>query len=138
MKDKITHKGIVESIDGGHVRVRIVQNSACAGCHAKSLCSSSESKEKIVDVYGCDASAYGVGDSVTVIATTSIGGYAVVMAFVFPLIFMVGAIVVCLKIFDMSETASAGLGVIVLASYWFLLWLNRDRISRKLLFTINN
>ncbi len=135
MKDKITHKGIVESVNGGHVRVRIVQNSACSGCHAKAYCSSSDSKEKIIDVYNCDEEV-GMGDIVTVVASTSMSGYAVVLAFVLPLVFMIATIVVCLQFVGLKEDVSALFGAMMLAAYWLLLFLNKDRISRKLVFRI--
>ena len=51
MKDIIEHQGVIASIEEGHVRVNIVQLAACSGCKARSLCTSSESKEKIIDVY---------------------------------------------------------------------------------------
>ena len=51
MKEIIEHQGVIESIEDAHVRVNIVQMAACSGCKARSLCTSSESKEKIIDVY---------------------------------------------------------------------------------------
>ena len=50
MSESINHNGIIEKIDGGTVYVRIIQQSACSGCHAKSMCTASESKEKIIEV----------------------------------------------------------------------------------------
>ena len=38
MSESINHNGIIEKIDGGTVYVRIIQQSACSGCHAKSMC----------------------------------------------------------------------------------------------------
>ena len=49
MSDIIEHQGTVESIVGSHIRVRIVQTSACATCAAHKFCNSSESKEKMID-----------------------------------------------------------------------------------------
>ena len=57
MADVIKHDGVVDSIEGNCIHVRIVQASACAACGAKSLCSAAESKEKIVDVYGDEINA---------------------------------------------------------------------------------
>ncbi len=135
MKDEISHSGIVESVENGHVRVRIMQSSACAGCHAKSLCSSSESKEKIIDVYE-SSPLCGVGERVTIVGTASMGTFAVVIAFVVPLILLVLTIVIGMKGFALSELASVGGGVLILAAYYLVLWMNRDRISRKLVFRI--
>ena len=49
MTNIIKHQGTVEHIEGTHVQVRIIQTSACSSCSAKSLCHSSESKEKLID-----------------------------------------------------------------------------------------
>ena len=51
MNNNIKHLGIVESIDGSHVRVKILQSSACSSCSAKSHCNVSETKEKIIDIH---------------------------------------------------------------------------------------
>ena len=51
MTDIIKHRGIVENIEGSHVRVRIVQTSACSACSVKGHCNASESKEKLIDVF---------------------------------------------------------------------------------------
>ncbi|MFG6399076.1 MAG: SoxR reducing system RseC family protein, partial [Parabacteroides distasonis] len=50
MSESINHTGFVEKIDGDTVFVRITQQSACSGCHAQSMCSASEMKDKIVAV----------------------------------------------------------------------------------------
>jgi len=50
MSESINHTGFVEKIDGDTVFVRITQQSACSGCHAQSMCSASEKKDKIIEV----------------------------------------------------------------------------------------
>ena len=57
MTDIIKHRGIVENIEGSHVRVRIVQTSACSACSVKGHCNASESKEKLIDVFDMKASS---------------------------------------------------------------------------------
>ncbi len=120
------------------VRVRIEQKSACAGCHAKAICSSSDSKEKIVDVLDASGRVRSVGDRVMVVGTSSMSAFAVVVAFVVPLVLMVGVIVLAQKLLAMSEVAAAGCGLGVLVLYWLLLWTRRGMISRRLVFTIED
>ena len=67
MSTKISHSGIIESIDDGCIHVRIVQTSACAACKVAGYCHAAESKEKIVDVFK-PAGSLKVGDAVTVIS----------------------------------------------------------------------
>ena len=73
MTDIIKHRGIVENIEGSHVRVRIVQTSACSACSVKGHCNASESKEKLIDVFDMKASSYRIGEEVMIYGTTSIG-----------------------------------------------------------------
>ena len=73
MSNKIKHSGVVDGVDGTTVRVRILQSSACRACKVASHCNASETKEKLVEVTTSDASQYHVGDSVRVLADTSVG-----------------------------------------------------------------
>ena len=66
MTDIIKHRGIVENIEGSHVRVRIVQTSACSACSVKGHCNASESKEKLIDVFDMKASSYRIGEEVMI------------------------------------------------------------------------
>ena len=45
----VSHEGIVQSIDGDKVTVMMTVASACAGCHARHLCSSLDSRDKLVE-----------------------------------------------------------------------------------------
>ena len=85
MADIIKHQGIVENINSSHIKVRIVQTSACAACSAKGHCASADTKEKIIDVTTGDASSYQVGDRVIVFGELSMGMMAVLWAFIVPL-----------------------------------------------------
>ena len=85
MSESINHNGIIEKIDGGTVYVRIIQQSACSGCHAKSMCTASESKEKIIEVPD-NSGKFHINEEVQLCGQSSLGLQAVLLAFVFPLI----------------------------------------------------
>jgi sigma-E factor negative regulatory protein RseC len=136
MKDIIDHTGSVESIEGTHVRIRILQSSACSACQAKSLCASAEQKEKIVDVWDDEADRLTVGDEVRVCASMSMGRNAVVLAFVVPLVLMVVWLVVALRVLSMGELAAIGGVLLLLLIYYIGLWAVRNRLSRAFAFWI--
>lgn len=92
MSESINHNGIIEKIDGGTVYVRIIQQSACSGCHAKSMCTASESKEKIIEVPD-NSGKFHINEEVQLCGQSSLGLQAVLLAFVFPLIIVFAAIV---------------------------------------------
>lgn len=136
MKDIIDHIGVVETIENTHVRVKILQSSACSACQAKSLCASAEQKEKIVDVWDDEADRLTVGDKVRVCASMSMGRNAVVLAFVVPLVLMVVWLVVALRVLSMGELAAIGGVLLLLLIYYIGLWAVRNRLSRSFAFWI--
>ena len=77
MSNKISHLGVVDSIEGDRVKVRIIQTSACAACKVATHCTASESKVKMVDVFGCDTAKYKAGQEVTVWASREVAPFDV-------------------------------------------------------------
>ena len=126
MSDIIQHQGTVESIDGSHIRVRIVQTSACATCVAHKYCNSSESKEKMIDVYTRDAAAYQVGQ----------GMQAVLWAFGVPFVVLVAVLYASIMLTDGDEPLSALLAMGTLGIYYLILYMCRHRMEKKFVFTI--
>ena len=136
MADVIKHDGVVDSIEGNCIHVRIVQASACAACGAKSLCSAAESKEKIVDVYGADIAAYQVGQRVMVEGAAAMGMKAVRLAFLFPLVLLVAAVALVMWLADGNEALAALAALLVLTIYFLLLFANKKKLAREFTFTI--
>lgn len=136
MSNKIRHSGIIHSVNNDSLQVRILQTSACAGCKVAGHCSASESKEKMIDVFGNFPESR-VGQKVTIVASTQVGIRAVVLGFVVPFVIMVGVLLVLMRLTS-SEPLSALLSVVSLIPYYLLLYVCRDRLREKLSFTIEN
>jgi sigma-E factor negative regulatory protein RseC len=136
MSTKISHSGIVESIEDGCVKVRIVQTSACAACKVAGYCNAAESKEKIVDVFG-DAAAQklAVGQPVTVTTSGQVAAKALLWGFGLPFVVMVAVLVLVLWLTG-SEGKAALSGLAALIPYYILLWLLRNRMRQQLAFSI--
>lgn len=135
MSELISHTGTIDSISDGMVRVRIVQSSACASCKVASHCTSAESKEKIVDVRCNDALAYRVGQEVEVMAGTSVGMKAVLLAFVIPTVIVIAVIVGALQM-EVSQGFAAIYGLVALIPYYIVLSLFRKKLEKELSFWI--
>jgi len=135
LENTIQHFGSIERIEGNHIVVRILQASACSSCSAASLCRSSEAKEKEIDVYDTNAADYSVGQHVQVQGTVRQGLQAALWAYVVPLVFMVAVLLIGVR-FTGSEGWSALAAVVVLALYYFILYLLRARLQRQLSFQI--
>lgn len=133
MANTIRHQGVVESIHGHHVQVRIVQVSACATCSIKGHCTTADAKEKRIDVFTAQTEAYQPGDSVWVVGQLSMGWWAVILAFLIPLVLLVGVLFAAHALTGNDLTA-VGATLPVLAAYYLLLWLNRHKMSCKFAF----
>ena len=138
MSDIIQHVGTVESIAGNHVRVRIVQTSACATCAAHKYCNSSESKEKMIDVYTNDAVRYQVGQAVKVLGTTSMGMRAVLWAFGVPFVVLVAVLYAMWMVTGGDEPLSALAALASLALYYLVLYFCRGKMAKRFVFTISS
>lgn len=141
MADVIKHRGVIQAINGSHVVVRIVQTSACSACSVKGHCNASESKDKLVDVYGVKLESYHVGEEVIVCGTTSMGMRAVVLAFGVPFLVLILALLLALSLTDGDELLSAVVALLALIPYYLLIYLCRDKLSKRFSFmieTINN
>ena len=131
----IKHEGIVESIGTGSCRVRILQASACSSCSARQLCRSSESKEKLIEVRG-HYPTLRVGDGVTLVGSVRQGLRASVIAYVVPLVLMVIALFIGTRLAGEGTGALAAL--LVLALYYGVLYLFRDKLGKEFAFEIVN
>ena len=136
MNDKISHSGIIESIDDGCVKVRILQTSACAACKVASHCNAAESKVKIVDVVDVtDTTALKVGDKVMVRASRHVANQALLLGFGLPFLILIGVLMIVLWLTS-NEGLAAISGLLALMPYYGVLFLFRNRIRRELSFTL--
>lgn len=136
MSNNITHEGVVVKVEGQRVTVQFVQNSACSGCHAKTLCSSGTSdsakREVIANSFGVP---YEVGDYVRVVVTSGLAWKAVLLAFVVPMILALISLFGVVG-FTGSELKGCLATLALLAVYYLVVWMQRDRLERKTEFTL--
>ena len=135
MADIIKHRGIVEKVEGSHVVVRIVQTSACAACSAKGLCNASESKEKQIDVYEVNAS-YQIGEEVVLCGTTSMGMRAVFLAFGIPMLLLLVALFVTMRVTDGDALVSSLIALLAVVPYYLVIYFMKDKLNKTFSFTI--
>ena len=135
MADIIKHRGIVEKVEGAHVVVRIVQTSACAACSAKGLCNASESKEKQIDVFEADAS-YRIGEEVVLCGSTSMGMRAVFLAFGIPMLLLLFALFVSMRVTDGDALVSSLVALFAVVPYYLVIYFMKDKLNRTFSFTI--
>lgn len=132
----ISHKGKVLSVSGDRVTVEIISSSACAACHAKTLCGLSENVSRQVVVKTPAAASFEAGEEVEVRLAASMGHKAVWISYIIPLLLVVAA-VVGLSFAGAGEYA-AGLAALAIAGLWYFgVWLLRGRLNNTFGFTVN-
>ena len=136
MSANIKHSGVVDEISDGCIKVRIVQSSACASCKVANHCNASESKEKIIDVYGATG-RFSVGDAVIVTASQGSGLYAVFLSSVIPLFLLVAVLAAVLAATG-SEAAAALSSLGALVPYYLILYMLRYKVRSRLSFSIEH
>ncbi|MDH6304564.1 positive regulator of sigma E activity [Parabacteroides sp. PF5-5] len=134
MKDTICHSGVIEKISDHTVFVKIIQQSACAGCHAKSMCMAADSKDKIIEIPDTTGSFH-VNEQVVISGQSSMGLQAVFLAFVLPLFLIIFGIALTVNIYQ-SELIGALTGLSILLFYYGVLYITRDKLKKKFIFTL--
>lgn len=132
--ETITHEGKVLRVPGnGTAEVEILVSEACAGCHAKSVCSAGKSDTKVI--MARSKSPLQPGDRVIVEMKLSQGFRALAIGYIFPFLVLIAA-------FGITYTAGAGelfsalLSFAAAGGYYLVIWLLRVRIGEKFEFNI--
>jgi sigma-E factor negative regulatory protein RseC len=131
----IRHLGKVERIEKHKVYVRIEQNAACSDCHAQSVCLASDKKEKIIEINDYSES-YSLREEVIVTARSSMGLFAVLIAFVIPLLLVIISLIAGLNL-SRNEVVGGLIGLSILVPYYLILYFFRDRLKRNFIFTLS-
>lgn len=133
--DSVDHEGVITSITEEKIVVEIVNKSLCASCHAKSFCSASDQKEKTIDVPYYNNGEYQVGESVIVSMKRSMGFKAVWISYVIPLAILM-IFLLTLQQINPDDLFVGGISILAVVVYYVVIYLFRDRISNKFVFTI--
>jgi len=129
----VCHNGKVVSTSGSHVQVKIISQSACANCFAKSACTAADMQEKIIDAVS--PVPLHEGDAVTVMMEEKLGWRALFYGFFLPFIVMV-SILFLLYALGSSEIKAALFGIGSLVPYYLVLYLLRKKIEKDFVFIV--
>jgi sigma-E factor negative regulatory protein RseC len=134
MNKTIEHTGLVSKIDEKFAYITIEQISACSACHARGACSVSDVAEKTIEVPNAGSDVR-VGERVKVVGSSSMGLFAVLLAFVVPFLLILASLLITRQLTD-SEALSGTISLTVLIPYYLLLSLFNKKLKRKLQFEI--
>ena len=136
-KNEIQHSGEILEITPEFTTIKIIASSACASCHAKSLCGMSEEQEKIIMLPTDPYTFYKVGDTVQVATKMTMGLKAVWISYVVPLAILMILILTLSGVFEKEYLRGlVALGGVAL--YYLLVWVFRDRLNNEFVFYIKD
>lgn len=136
-KNEIVHSGKVIEMTPDFTSVEITVSSACASCHAKSLCGMSEEQDKVIMLPTDPYATYNVGDEVQVCTKMSMGLMAAWISYVIPLAVLMALILILTSV-GVNEFISAGAAIAGVGLYYFVIWLLRDKLNNEFVFYIKN
>lgn len=134
MSGEITHKGIVTTLSEKTITVSILNESACAGCHAKGSCSAADMKDKEIEI-NRPAGHFTIGQQVVVAGKMSQGFKAMFLGYLLPFV----VVLVTLVITTLSGLPDSQGGLLALGSlvpYYAVLYALRNKIKKSFEFEI--
>ena len=135
-KGVIGHEGVVSAVLENGYKVTITSRSACSACHARGLCSASEMVDKVIEVKDSGPLRYKTGDKVNVNIKESAGMKAVWIVYAVPAIILV-TFLLYLQRLGMSELVTGLVILGAIAVYFFVMYLFRGKIGRRIHFTLS-
>ncbi|HNV51231.1 MAG: SoxR reducing system RseC family protein [Bacteroidales bacterium] len=136
-QELISHKGYITEIEQDLIRISIIAESACSGCHAKGFCSVADTQEKIIETPNPKTNIYKIGDQVEVTLKKSHGLKAVFYGYFLPFILVIISLLIIYKI--TKNQAVAGLiSLTILIPYYIILYFLRKKMKSSFLFAIKH
>lgn len=134
-QETISHEGIVTKITSDTLEIKIIAQSACAACHAKSACGMGEQAEKILIVPHPEGRDFKLMQKVNVTMAIGQGNKAAVLAYLIPIILLLAVLFTCLG-FGLNEGLSALISIAALIPYYIVLYYNREKLKKRFEYTI--
>ena len=134
-QETISHEGIVTKITNDELEIKILAQSACAACHAKSACGMGEQAEKILTMPRPKDKDFTLNQKVNVKMAIGQGNKAAVLAYLIPILLLLAVLFVCLGL-GVSEGLSALISIVALVPYYIVLYLKRDQLKKRFEYTI--
>ena len=134
-EETISHEGIVTKITDDELEIKILAQSACAACHAKSACGMGEQAEKILTVPRPKDRDFALNQKVNVRMAIGQGNKAAVLAYLIPIVLLLAVLFVCLGL-GMNEGLAALVSIIALVPYYIVLYLKRDQLKKRFEYSI--
>jgi sigma-E factor negative regulatory protein RseC len=139
MMSQKTHcrTGVVQKIEGDNVYVLMHIHSACAACHAKSVCIPLQTKNELLKIKNSTNTVFSEGEKVLVEIEQKHGGKALRIGYLYPFIIFIILIILVHRI-TAHELIAAFSSFAGITLYYFFLYLfnKKKKIDRQFVFYI--
>ena len=133
--ETISHEGVVTKITDDELEIKILAQSACAACHAKSACGMGEQAEKILTVPRPKNRTFDLNQRVNVRMAIGQGNKAAILAYLIPIVLLLAVLFACLGL-GINEGLAALISIVALVPYYIVLYLKRDQLKKRFEYTI--
>ncbi len=110
-------------------------SGACGGCSARSKCGMVDSSTREVLVELRPGESYSIGENVEVAISYHVGIMSVIVAYIIPLIILLGALGLA-SFIGIDEGLAAIVSLSMVAIYYFVVYLCRPKLDKQIKFTI--
>jgi sigma-E factor negative regulatory protein RseC len=131
----ICHQGIIKEIKEHTLFVEIERKSACAACHAKSVCSF-DKKDELISVITNEPEKYQVNEWVQLTLKKSLGAKAVVLGYLFPFLVLALSLFITYYL-SRNELLSVGVSFSATALYSLFLKKMDKRFKKNFSFMVS-
>jgi sigma-E factor negative regulatory protein RseC len=128
--ENVYHTGSIIKISGSQAEVKIIQQSACGKCHAKSMCAMSDIKEKVVDVTLPQIHSFSEGQTVVVVLGRKLGSKAVVLAYFLPFVLLMMTLLVMYNV-TKNELVAGLSALAIMVPYYLILSLFKKKFKKE-------
>jgi len=119
-------EGVITAIKGKQIWVHIAENESCIGCAAATLCEKTSKKGKDLTIIQNNAQDFVVGEKVSVNTPQNKVIKAIGLAFFFPTLIVIVFCLLQYFFFPLSDTLVGLICLVLLALYFFVLYLQRN------------
>lgn len=124
------HRGTVAEIRENLIKIKMQVTEACGACKAKNICGSTSAQERELEIH-THTQQFTVGEEVNVVINIATGFKAIFFSYIIPTLLLLGTLFTIMAITH-KEGLSALIALLILATYFFILYLQKDRIINSL------
>lgn len=128
-------EGVVRKIEKQTVTVEVTIQSACASCQVKGLCGNANMKHELIKAKTDHPEKLNIGDTIRITMKQSMGGKAVTIGYLLPLVVMIITLFITYSI-SHNELLSVILALVLTTVYYLFIWMFGKKIGRQFVFYV--